>query len=238
MAPRRTALPGGGMSTDEIDNIIRIMLSHSSRTSDSVHFLGVFPFDLFPLTQLTTPSPSSVCCILNTAPSSDPGEHWVAFYREGCRGGEIIIEFFDSYGHPPSRFGFPIPAQIKVQHNPNKYQSDSTPVCGQYCILYILLRSSLSPTSATTTTVSALPSPLARVTTKLAMLSSKCFLRDQRVARLVSEIISYISSTYSPPPSFSSPTKFLSASSAHLLLPTSTSYIPRPLIQDSHSLSN
>jgi hypothetical protein len=42
------------------------------------------------------------CFIINTAPRSHEGEHWLAFYYDE----KGHADFFDSYGFPPSMYGF------------------------------------------------------------------------------------------------------------------------------------
>lgn len=98
-----------------------------------VHFLGVFPRDRLPSIH-SYPS----CYVANTDDSSKPGTHWVAFYFENI----YNKEFFDSYGFTPSVYGFNISANIR---NPIQLQSLTSTVCGQYCIFYLIQRSSGFP---------------------------------------------------------------------------------------------
>jgi hypothetical protein len=59
-------------------------------TSDS--FLGVYPSDLLPLTNM----PKNSALVFNTDPQDKPGQHWIAVYVD--KGGKG--EYFDSYGLP------------------------------------------------------------------------------------------------------------------------------------------
>jgi hypothetical protein len=76
--------------------------------------------------------------IVNTAPSSHDGEHWVAFYFT-----EDTAEFFDSYGQDPK------PEMVKFlasyghrswATNGRRLQGSLSTVCGQYCIFFLTLR--------------------------------------------------------------------------------------------------
>ena len=78
--------------------------------------------------------------IVNTDDHNKPGEHWVAMYvdRDG-RG-----SYFDSYGLPPI-----IPQHVAglrrnckfYRHNLKQLQSDTSDVCGQFCIVFLHLMS-------------------------------------------------------------------------------------------------
>lgn len=74
--------------------------------------------------------------VVNTDNSNYPGSHWVAFNftSAGC-------EFFDSYGQSPTMYGFhSILQDYTVTRNSKTLQGTKSSVCGQYCILYLLLR--------------------------------------------------------------------------------------------------
>ena len=114
------------MKTSEIDTIL-----HSLLEGTRVHFAGVFPRNLIPsIETLKTPS----CFVSNTDESHSPGEHWVAFYIANPN----RIEFFDSYGMPPSVYGFTLNVSC---YNTTQYQSFDSNVCGHYCIFYLYVRS-------------------------------------------------------------------------------------------------
>ena len=77
-------------------------------------------------------------CIINTDPSSRPGEHWIALYQEV----PDVIEFFDSFGKDPSyhKLDLEILSNKRIIKQDRKIQSDITTVCGQYCLFFIACR--------------------------------------------------------------------------------------------------
>ena len=129
----------GGLITSEIDDFLR---SYFSRFNSHIRYLGTFPFDHFPHANFTLPSllSHSLCCVVNIDPSCQPGKHWVAFYREKDAPGHKQIEFFDSYGYPPTAYNFPPFHSISLVSHTHGLQGYATNVCGQYCILFLLLR--------------------------------------------------------------------------------------------------
>jgi len=40
--------------------------------------------------------------IINTEPNSEPGQHWQAVYIDARPEGDQSVEFYDSYGDPPT----------------------------------------------------------------------------------------------------------------------------------------
>ena len=99
-------------------------------------FIGVFASDKIP--QVINQFPASF--VVNTDPSDKPGEHWVAFHVPK----EDVLEFFDSYGQHPSKYGFQdfIRRFSTVIWNAVTIQSPTSNVCGQYCIYFLLKRNS------------------------------------------------------------------------------------------------
>lgn len=98
-------------------------------------FIGVFSSDTLPNHDSQKCYP--FCFIVNTAKSSAPGEHWIAIFVLNS----AEIEYFDSYGLPPT-----VPSIKKfVQQYPNfhynstRLQGYST-CCGQYCTLFLIAR--------------------------------------------------------------------------------------------------
>ena len=144
-----------GLTSTQLEKTMNFLLdnhvsstSHSSSSSSyskQVHFLGVFPFDQFPLKTLThnyySSSPNAYCCIVNTDPSHKPGTHWVAFFIDKTKKKMSHLEFFDSYGLPPNTYSFKFPSPIQIISNQCTLQSHDSTVCGHYCILYLYLRS-------------------------------------------------------------------------------------------------
>lgn len=98
--------------------------------SPHAHALGIYPRDLIPLRPCTYPS----CFIANTDVEGRPGAHWIAYYFES----PYHTEFFDSFGHTPSAYAFPL---IAHTHNMLQFQSDFSVLCGQFCIYYLYYRS-------------------------------------------------------------------------------------------------
>ena len=97
-------------------------------------FVGVFAADNLPAEK---EFPGGY--IVNTDPSSKPGQHWIAFYcYDGC------MECFDSSGADPQVYHPNIADWVKRGGFRIKQkeilQSQNTTVCGQYCMLFILCR--------------------------------------------------------------------------------------------------
>ena len=98
-------------------------------------FKGVFPSDLLPL-ELKTP----LTIIVNTDPSSEPGEHWVSISISSDGHGY----YFDSFGLPPLRkdiFNYMV---VKCKkgwtYNRLQLQHINSITCGHYCVLYVIFR--------------------------------------------------------------------------------------------------
>ena len=99
------------------------------------HFIGVYPRDKLP-----TINEYPVSFIINTQKSHESGEHWLAFYYN--KNGNC--EFFDSYGMHPNFYGLQnyLDKTSKTWTFNNKcFQSLSSTYCGQFCILFLFLRS-------------------------------------------------------------------------------------------------
>ena len=96
------------------------------------YFLGVFSSDTLP-PRVRSPG----CLICNTAPSTMPGEHWIAMFFTTNE-----TEYFCSFGRPPNNaiadymksLGKPIRRSGKVM------QSAETTACGQFTIFFLHLR--------------------------------------------------------------------------------------------------
>lgn len=97
------------------------------------NFLGVFSCDTLPRNV-----PSKCGLIVNTDKSSGPGEHWVAIFIENNVG-----EYFDSFGLPPL-----VPEILKFLENccqswyfnQTQFQGINHSSCGQFAVLYLLVR--------------------------------------------------------------------------------------------------
>ena len=114
----------GGLYAGEIECL-------ASRLLEEVRWLGVFARDELPnLTRESRPWR----LILNTDPKALPGTHWLALY--GPSGGRI--ELFDSFSLPPINYNLD---SLDSLHLSFSLQSPSSSVCGDYCLVYIYLRS-------------------------------------------------------------------------------------------------
>jgi len=107
-------------------------------------FLGVFPRDLIPNESDIHYYPS--CFVSNTDSSKGNGIHWVAFYFSS----PSQLDFFDSLGKCYLDYGFnkfhlQYPNLISVSLNYHRLQSNSSSVCGHYCVYFLLCRASAHP---------------------------------------------------------------------------------------------
>ena len=106
-------------------------------TTDSFtrrNFRGVFAKDEFTIFSNLN---SHQTFIVNTDNSNQPGSHWVAFQFSG----DYSCEYFDSYGFPPSFYGFDnVLKSYKIYMSNKRIQGYKSSVCGQYCVLFLLLR--------------------------------------------------------------------------------------------------
>ena len=74
--------------------------------------------------------------IVNTDPQRYPGTHWLVIV---CDNEGSVCEFYDTFGRPPTSFGWNIPHfSAKFVYNNIKIQNINYETCG-YHILYFLL---------------------------------------------------------------------------------------------------
>ena len=73
--------------------------------------------------------------IINTAKSTEPGEHWVLIWQPA----NTICEYFDSYGLAPFKSEILNFLPRKFKYNNTRFQSLMSSCCGQYC-LYVFIR--------------------------------------------------------------------------------------------------
>lgn len=98
-------------------------------------FRGVFAANTLPKTVQSFPS----LFIVNTAPSSEDGEHWCLLYFTSSKN----LEFFESYGNPPDMFKFNEFAEKNsrmISYNSLQLQGDKSWTCGGYSIYFSLNR--------------------------------------------------------------------------------------------------
>ena len=110
---------------------LQCMIACDPLLRDSV--LGVFAAD-----QLPRSLPTHPCgFIVNTDNSNQPGPHWLAFVTD-----DSGVDCFDSYGRSPGSYNPLLSMWIhrynkKVRVNATRLQSDSSNVCGLYCVLFL-----------------------------------------------------------------------------------------------------
>lgn len=113
------------MDTQTLSSLLTRMVSPKKCSA-----LGVFPRDLVSIGAFTT---FPACCIANTDPSTEPGEHWVAFYAAAPND----YEFFDSYGLRPDKYCFDLSLQAPSYLNHLALQSDYSSTCAHFCLYYL-----------------------------------------------------------------------------------------------------
>ena len=86
-------------------------------------------------------NPTFPCAyVINSDPSSEPGEHWVAVYFDKRGRGE----YFDSYGSSPTLIGFKSYMDAYSLsgwiYNRKTLQAYFSSFCGHYCVYFVLFR--------------------------------------------------------------------------------------------------
>jgi hypothetical protein len=73
--------------------------------------------------------------ILNTAPSSDPGEHWCVICLE-----EKCCYFFDSFAQPPESYEFTdfLKSCDDLRYNTLQVQGVLSQTCGHHCLYFCI----------------------------------------------------------------------------------------------------
>ena len=115
-------------------------LLHTTEETRDI-FVGVYASDTLPnVTQLSTP----FCLIVNTAPHSHPGMHWLALYCSVNKQKQYHVEYFDPLGMEivcPKILKF-----VKTLNDKFYYyssiiiQAPTSNVCGLYVLLYCYLK--------------------------------------------------------------------------------------------------
>ena len=97
-------------------------------------FIGTFPCDKLPR---IINFPCSL--VINTGPSTTPGEHWVAISFDKDGNGL----YFDSFGNPPLKeeilYFLNKYSLYTWKYNPFILQSETSSTCGYYAVLFIRL---------------------------------------------------------------------------------------------------
>jgi len=123
------------MNTAQLNSLLK---KHIDRTKCS--FLGVYARDTIPSESSLTHFPCAF--ISNTDSSRGIGKHWVAFYFIS----PDHLEFFDSLGRNYLDYGFDkfcsmYPNLESVSFNNRQLQSNTSILCGYYCLYFIIYRS-------------------------------------------------------------------------------------------------
>ena len=96
------------------------------------NFLGTYPCDM-----LNFSLPKRCGIVVNTDEADEPGEHWVAIYRE-----DNVPIYFDSFGLPPFKEAIAHYLNtISPQgwcYNTLCFQSIYQDTCGMHCIYFLI----------------------------------------------------------------------------------------------------
>ena len=135
-------------------------------------FLGVFAAD--EVADAAACAEIATCFVANTDPAEKPGEHWVAVFYDHPRCRPRNLYFFDSYGENATDYGFLVTGSL-IRNNPHRLQGLYSKVCGEYCMLYLILRAHGVPHLAACDWFAALSSSNrdARIHAASAMLASQ-----------------------------------------------------------------
>ena len=91
---------------------------------------------LFAANQIPKRVRSYPTCMINSPTWSHlPGEHWLALHFPSAQD----VEFFDSYGFPPSAYGDHLEAleHKRVTRNQKTLQAADSNVCGYHCLFLL-----------------------------------------------------------------------------------------------------
>lgn len=114
------------MNTEEINTL----LHHFNRRNRIKHHVEVCASNTLPR---TFKPPAAI--VVNTDDASEPGTHWVAVYVSKCG---KKYEYFDSYGFPPFiKDHLEFLYNHDVKFNLKQLQSDTSKVCGHYCLAFL-----------------------------------------------------------------------------------------------------
>ena len=98
------------------------------------NFQGVFMRDEIAKISDKNKTKKSQSFILNLQSSSEPGLHWVLFYKNSNLG----VIYFDSYGQPPPReLRVYVGTNVEIQRNIYTVQSDLSSECGRLCLFVL-----------------------------------------------------------------------------------------------------
>lgn len=126
-------VPGRIMNGETLGRV----LAEDPFTSNA-DYLAVLTLDELPKEPLNRQG--TIAFIVNTDPSNEIGEHWVAVYGDKY---SPRMEYFDSYGIPPFRDAFERFFNYQKRgwiRNQRALQGELSSTCGYYCLYYLLLR--------------------------------------------------------------------------------------------------
>lgn len=120
-----------GLSTQELERLLRPALQ-----AYNVNFIGVLPRDKVPdLDQGWPLARYPAALVANADSSTEPGSHWLAMYMLTRNS----VEFFDSFALPPSYYSLSLPSST-ISVCSRALQSDTSSLCGHYCVYYLIRR--------------------------------------------------------------------------------------------------
>ena len=116
------------MDNFQIESALRVLsdLTSNSRTRVKTYVICSDEMHIVDWTKHTR-----IAVVQNTDPCSKPGTHWVLWYSDKRRG---HVEYFDSFGNPPTHYGLQVPPYKIKPMNRSQFQSDSSTVCAKYCL--------------------------------------------------------------------------------------------------------
>lgn len=116
-------------------NDIEVILKNDKRAA--INFRGVYPRDRFQ-ELLRSSGDIDGTFVFNTDPSLKGGEHWICLAIDGD-----TVLYFDSFGRHPKTYSLVAEALQQrcgeILWNNELLQDASTTVCGDYCVLFLLL---------------------------------------------------------------------------------------------------
>jgi hypothetical protein len=111
-----------------------IQLRNFFNQADKHFFSGVYAADTLP-NKVKGP----IGLIANTAPKTNPGDHWIAIFIDEKKHGY----YFDSFGRPPlvpSILTFLRKNCVKIKYNTKQVQHLNSIKCGQFSAVYLKYR--------------------------------------------------------------------------------------------------
>jgi hypothetical protein len=129
-----------GLYSDQIANMMKDYVKQG--------FIGVISADEIPALIKPSLHHTRFGFVLNTDPSSKPGEHWTAVFIDTAE--DKSVEYYDSYADPPpENFAVDIkklidahdlPYYLKFKVNKIKEQSKSSTLCGFHAMRFLIDR--------------------------------------------------------------------------------------------------